>query len=290
MSTQHPPGTHAALCFRLPCVQAARTSWLAHTAATCECVCVWNGGRLGAVGRGAVGPLRSLNRRACEERQQRPSACSSRSFLAHHFSPRSYGIDLSVNMILTALERAAAAGNGDKARPASLCSVLGRRWLCAGQHAQPARVCVFPSTPAAPPSPSPSPSLPLSCLLPQVSFEVSDAAKRAFPPDSFDVIISRDTLLHIEDKPAVFARRVPPAYRLRTACVPCPGLPCVLCSAQAPLPAPACPWPRAPQAGRALDSRPLTPTPTRLAAHPPTPPALLCAGCLTCCGPAAACC
>ena len=27
-----------------------------------------------------------------------------------------YGIDLSVNMILTALERAAAAGNGDKAR------------------------------------------------------------------------------------------------------------------------------------------------------------------------------
>lgn len=64
-----------------------------------------------------------------------------------------YGIDLSVNMILTALERLAASGNGDK-----------------------------------------------------VSFEVSDCTKRDFPADSFDVVHSRDTCLHIHDKPALFAR------------------------------------------------------------------------------------
>ena len=58
-------------------------------------------------------------------------------------------------MILTALERAAAAGNGDL-----------------------------------------------------VSFEVSDAssARRALPDASFDVVISRDTLVHIEDKRALFQR------------------------------------------------------------------------------------
>ena len=61
---------------------------------------------------------------------------------------------------------------------------------------------------------------------------MSDAAKRRFPPDSFDVIISRDTLLHIEDKPAVFARRVPPLYCL------CPAS--VLPLAPPTLPAPEC--------------------------------------------------
>lgn len=64
-----------------------------------------------------------------------------------------YGIDLSVNMILSALESAAAAGNGDK-----------------------------------------------------VSFEVSDATKREFPPNSFDAIFSRDAILHVADKPALFRR------------------------------------------------------------------------------------
>lgn len=64
-----------------------------------------------------------------------------------------YGIDLSVNMIMTALESAAASGNGDK-----------------------------------------------------VSFEVSDATKREFPDNSFDAIFSRDAVLHIADKEALFKR------------------------------------------------------------------------------------
>lgn len=64
-----------------------------------------------------------------------------------------YGIDLSVNMILTALETAAAGGNGDK-----------------------------------------------------ISFEVSDATKRQLPEHSFDAIFSRDTILHISNKQALFDR------------------------------------------------------------------------------------
>lgn len=42
--------------------------------------------------------------------------------------------------------------------------------------------------------------------LPQVQFEVADATKRTFPEASFDVIYSRDTILHIEDKLALFKR------------------------------------------------------------------------------------
>ncbi|CAN9515035.1 unnamed protein product [Ophioblennius macclurei] len=42
--------------------------------------------------------------------------------------------------------------------------------------------------------------------LPSVQFEVSDATKRTFPEGSFDVVYSRDTILHINDKLALFKR------------------------------------------------------------------------------------
>jgi len=42
--------------------------------------------------------------------------------------------------------------------------------------------------------------------LPSVQFEVADATKRPFPEGSFDVIYSRDTILHIVDKLALFKR------------------------------------------------------------------------------------
>ncbi|XP_041376534.1 phosphoethanolamine N-methyltransferase-like isoform X2 [Gigantopelta aegis] len=38
----------------------------------------------------------------------------------------------------------------------------------------------------------------------QVSFEIADATKRQYPPGSFDVIYSRDTILHIPDKLSLF--------------------------------------------------------------------------------------
>lgn len=43
--------------------------------------------------------------------------------MARNYGCYVYGIDLSVNMILTALERAAAAGNGDK-----VCCVRDGVW------------------------------------------------------------------------------------------------------------------------------------------------------------------
>lgn len=46
----------------------------------------------------------------------------------------------------------------------------------------------------------------IQCALSQVQFEVADATKRTFPEGSFDVIYSRDTILHIEDKLALFKR------------------------------------------------------------------------------------
>ncbi|CAI0380584.1 unnamed protein product [Linum tenue] len=37
-----------------------------------------------------------------------------------------------------------------------------------------------------------------------VEFEVADCTKKTYPDNSFDVIYSRDTILHIQDKPALF--------------------------------------------------------------------------------------
>ncbi|KAH9763496.1 phosphomethylethanolamine N-methyltransferase [Citrus sinensis] len=37
-----------------------------------------------------------------------------------------------------------------------------------------------------------------------VEFEVADCTKKTYPENSFDVIYSRDTILHIQDKPALF--------------------------------------------------------------------------------------
>ncbi|KAM6953426.1 phosphoethanolamine methyltransferase [Aplochiton taeniatus] len=42
--------------------------------------------------------------------------------------------------------------------------------------------------------------------IPSVHFEVADATKRSFPEGSFDVVYSRDTILHIDDKLVLFKR------------------------------------------------------------------------------------
>ncbi len=64
-----------------------------------------------------------------------------------------HGIDLSVNMVLIAIERAGKVPGGAS-----------------------------------------------------VSFEIADCTLASYPPQSFDVIYSRDTILHIQDKPALFRR------------------------------------------------------------------------------------
>jgi phosphoethanolamine N-methyltransferase len=39
-----------------------------------------------------------------------------------------------------------------------------------------------------------------------VEFEICDATEKEFPAASFDVVYSRDIILHIEDKQALFAK------------------------------------------------------------------------------------
>ncbi|KAM6568127.1 hypothetical protein CsatB_016112 [Cannabis sativa] len=70
-------------------------------------------------------------------------------YMAENFDVEVVGIDLSVNMISLALERATG----------------------------------------------------LKC---SVEFEVADCTKKTYPHNSFDVIYSRDTILHIQDKPTLF--------------------------------------------------------------------------------------
>ncbi|KAJ0962646.1 hypothetical protein J5N97_027768 [Dioscorea zingiberensis] len=72
-------------------------------------------------------------------------------YMADNFDVNVVGIDLSVNMISFALERA-----------------IGRK--CS------------------------------------IEFEVADCTKKAYPDNTFDVIYSRDTILHIQDKPLLFRK------------------------------------------------------------------------------------
>ncbi|KAF3961567.1 hypothetical protein CMV_013826 [Castanea mollissima] len=46
--------------------------------------------------------------------------------------------------------------------------------------------------------------LDVGCGIGGVEFEVADCTKKTYPENSFDVIYSRDTILHIQDKPALF--------------------------------------------------------------------------------------
>lgn len=47
----------------------------------------------------------------------------------------------------------------------------------------------------------------------QVSFEIADIMTCDSRPSSYDVIYSRDTILHIEDKGALFRRYCPPSHQ-----------------------------------------------------------------------------
>lgn len=43
-------------------------------------------------------------------------------------------------------------------------------------------------------------------LAAQVTFEIADITSCELAPESYDVVYSRDTILHIHDKPALFER------------------------------------------------------------------------------------
>ena len=43
----------------------------------------------------------------------------------------------------------------------------------------------------------------------QVTFEIADITSCELTPESYNVVYSRDTVLHIHDKPALFKRHSP---------------------------------------------------------------------------------
>ena len=57
----------------------------------------------------------------------------------------------------------------------------------------------------------------LACLL-QVQFEVCDATKCKYAAEAFDVIYSRDTILHISDKRGLFAKFLVSIFTLWLTC------------------------------------------------------------------------
>lgn len=88
-----------------------------------------------------------------------------------------HALDLSVNMILLALERAAGRTSSSSGALAELATSAARSGSFSGQQ-----------------------------VPHDVTFEVADALTRDFPEASFDAVYSRDVLLHVADKPRIFGR------------------------------------------------------------------------------------
>jgi len=58
----------------------------------------------------------------------------------------------------------------------------------------------------------------LACVL-QVQFEVCDATKCKYAPGTFEVIYSRDTILHIDDKRDLFAKFLVSLFASYSGCL-----------------------------------------------------------------------
>eukprot|EP00878_Enallax_costatus_P026825 GHUV01028827.1.p1 GENE.GHUV01028827.1~~GHUV01028827.1.p1 ORF type:complete len:438 (+),score=126.26 GHUV01028827.1:78-1391(+) len=114
-----------------------------------------------------------------------------------------HGIDLSVNSVLVAIERAAAAvaksrsGGGGIAVNGSTAAA-GRRSDGLGMaDGSGSNGCLSPAG-AEPQKQQQAPH--------DVTFEVADVLTRDFPEGSFDVCISRDALVHVADKQTLASR------------------------------------------------------------------------------------
>lgn len=108
-------------------------------------------------------------------------------FMADNYGVHVHALDLSVNMVMLALERAAgrATSGGGAAAPNGAAAANG-----AAANGANVLTAVIPA----------------QQVPHDVTFEVSDAMTRDFPAASFDVVYSRDTLLHIQDKAKIFSR------------------------------------------------------------------------------------
>eukprot|EP00879_Flechtneria_rotunda_P010325 GHRR01010796.1.p1 GENE.GHRR01010796.1~~GHRR01010796.1.p1 ORF type:complete len:276 (+),score=102.66 GHRR01010796.1:277-1104(+) len=119
-----------------------------------------------------------------------------------------HGIDLSVNMILIAIERAAAATASGSRRSINGSTTITPRAVVATPEAANGHdsSCNGVAN-GSEVLPSPTSSSSVQQQAPHdVTFEVADVLTRDFPAGAFDVCISRDSLLHVEDKQALFSR------------------------------------------------------------------------------------
>jgi SAM-dependent methyltransferase len=98
-------------------------------------------------------------------------------FMSDNYGVHVHALDLSVNMVLTALERAAGRASSSSGCLAELAAGAAAANGAGGQ---------------------PQPH--------DVTFEVADALTREFPAGAFDAVYSRDVLLHVPDKARMFRR------------------------------------------------------------------------------------
>jgi ubiquinone/menaquinone biosynthesis C-methylase UbiE len=112
-------------------------------------------------------------------------------------------LDLSVNAILVAIERA-TAGTGSRATSSAGGAANGTANGAANgatNGATNGHGAENGAANGAATSPRRSDQQPHD-----VTFEVADVLTRDFAQASFDVVVSRDSLLHVEEKQALFAR------------------------------------------------------------------------------------
>ena len=119
--------------------------------------------------------------------------------MAEKYDVYVHGVDLSVNMVLIALDRASQA---KKSKVGScLC------WLKSDYTTElsdgPSK---FDQVSDREMVGSATAKAVKYLLMMQVSFEIADIMTCDLRPDFFDVIYSRDTILHIKDKPSLFRR------------------------------------------------------------------------------------
>ena len=117
-------------------------------------------------------------------------------YIAAEYGAFVHGLDLSSNMVLIGLERTATTAGAAKVcctAPSCLClacaaCMCASGWLCGGLCGCCIRGLVW------------------TLGVVQVSFEIADVTTYEVKKPLYDVVYSRDTLLHIQDKPALFNR------------------------------------------------------------------------------------
>ena len=122
--------------------------------------------------------------------------------MSEQYKVHVHGIDLSVNMVLLALERAA---NSSSTSSSSSSSNHGHSPAAANGSSSAVNGSAGHANGVANGAAAGNG---VAAQRYDVTFEVADVMTRDFPGESFDAVHSRDALLHLEDKQQLFKRWV----------------------------------------------------------------------------------